>query len=198
MAASYDPESNVTYAYLQHISEPVYGNGLGLIVPHLKRIASSLMHPLIIPTLIADLHVNIIACIFDNLQEDLRMIEAKFANNVSGKRDPIIVDSLQLDLPNLVGELLYYNVQFAYIWQRVENYALALPLLKKQTEMIGEYVAASHLHPHFEELSAQMERKFESVKIQNQSLTPAYHRVQTSLQMLLSVVCIIIHLTFFS
>jgi hypothetical protein len=196
MAASYDPETNMTYAYLRHIPESYYGNGLELIVPHLKRIASSLMHPLIIPTLVADLQVNINVTDHKNVLGKLKMIEAKFAHNVIGKEGPVIVDSLQLDLPKLVGELLYWNVHFAFIWQHVETYALTLPLMKKETEMMKEYVAASHLHPHFEELSAQVERKLESVKIQNQSITPGLHRIQNALRTLLSVVCIIIHLTF--
>jgi hypothetical protein len=190
IAASYDPETNVTYAYLRHTPEPYYGNGLELIVPHLKRIASSLMHPLIIPTLVADMHTNINATDHVNLQGRLKSIEAKFANNVFGKEGAIIVDSLQLDLPRIVGDLLYYNVHFAFVWQHAETYALTLPLMKKETEKIKEYVAASHLHPHFEELSEQVERKLESVNIHIQSVTPRRHRIQTTLQMLLSVVCI--------
>jgi hypothetical protein len=196
MAASYDPETNVTYAYLRHTPEPYYGNGLELIVPHLKRIASSLMHPLIIPTLVADLHANMNVTDHNTLHGRLQTIEAKFANNVIGKEGPVIVDSLQLDLPTLVGELLYCNVHFAFVWQHAETYAFTLPLMKKETEMIKEYVAASHLHPHFEELSAQVERKLESVKVRIQSITPRRHRVQTTLQMLLSVVCVVTHLTF--
>jgi hypothetical protein len=154
------------------------------------------MHPLIIPVLAVDLDADSVAGGHYRLDTRMRKIEVTYTNNDMNQGVPIVLDSLQSDLPRLVSELRDCSVHLAHMWEKVENHALALPLMKKEAKTIRDYVAASHPHPHFEELSAQMERILESIEIQNQSITPKHHRIQSNLQMLLSVVCITIHLRY--
>src|SRR5436190_23314087 len=98
VAASWDPESSITYAFLHCISDPEEES-----VPRIKRFLTKMaplaMHPMLLPVLIMDLETNL------TLRDDEYWTgEINEVENETRQRpyDAKTVDPLDLDLPPIV------------------------------------------------------------------------------------------------
>jgi hypothetical protein len=94
--ASWDPETNITYAYL-HCRAPTAFRCIPLCKEFLKATAKSSLHPLLLPVLVMDLETD------STLLDDMQW--AGEITDIESKTQREGLEALELDLPAVVQRL---------------------------------------------------------------------------------------------
>jgi hypothetical protein len=126
MAASWDPKTNTTYAYLHCRADPEEGS-IDRIKRFLYEMAPTALHPILLPILVMDLETDLTLRDDSILHSDVLNIETKTSGG--------IVDILELDLPSMVENLNATSVFISKIERDCES---ALLHLEKAKTMISE------------------------------------------------------------
>ena len=179
LAASWDSEKNVTYAFLHCVSEPDRES-----IPRLKRFitksAPLTMHPLLLPILIMDMETNL------TLEDDKRWTtdinkveqETRQTPNVSKPVDP-----LDLDLPSIVQQMNGASVFLSLIERESEAVLLHLDQARK---MISDLHSTS---PRLRQASKILMRQIEFLVNSRKNLLFRLQNLQRRSQTQLAFVC---------
>ncbi|KAI9869101.1 MAG: hypothetical protein M1813_002925 [Trichoglossum hirsutum] len=150
VAASWDPERNITYAFMHCTSEPDRGS-----IPRIKRfltgVAPRVMHPILLPLLIMDMETDLTLGDDEDWTLEINKIENETRQ---APRVAQAVDPLDLDLPSIVQRLNGCSVFLSLIERESEAVLLHLdqargmilslesdlPGHKKSTDMLIRYI----------------------------------------------------------
>jgi hypothetical protein len=122
VAASWDPEKNITYAFLHCTSDPEEES-----IPRIKRFLTKMaplaMHPMLLPVLIMDLETSLTLRDDENWTGEISGVE----NDIRQRPcDAETIDPLNLDLPSIVQQLNGCSVFLSLIERESEAVLLHL------------------------------------------------------------------------
>ena len=129
LAAFWDSEKNVTYAFLHCVSEPDRES-----IPRLKRFliksAPLTMHPVLLPILIMDLETNLTLGDDERWTTDISKVEQETRQKPNASKT---IDPLALNLPSIVQRLNAASVFLSLIERESEAVLLHLDQARKMT-----------------------------------------------------------------
>ena len=118
VAASWDQETNVTYAFL-HCTSDAEEQSIQRLKRYVSKLAPLAMHPILIPVLIMDLETNLTLRDDENWTSVLSEIERETRQGPRGGRR---ADPFDLDLPSIV--------------QRLNGCSVFLSLIERESETV--------------------------------------------------------------
>jgi hypothetical protein len=192
MAASYDPKTNITYGYLRYLHDSHYH--LDRLRLYLQNNASTatVMHPLLIPTFIADKDTSRLLSTYKDTGEKVVLQSLRFASTMTRTEKPtfILPNPLELPIEKIVAVLMKESTFLTAAWQDTESWTLTLPLMRDAIQEISQCAGQSPLFNRacFNKVSDQIVRQLKYAEIQNQSVIPTFHGTSRIIEQLLSQV----------
>jgi hypothetical protein len=151
LAAFWDPEKNITYAFLQCISEDDRES-----IPRFKHFltesAPLTMHPLLLPVLIMDLETNSTLVDDEHWTTEIKKVEQETRQEPNAAKP---IGSLDLDLPSIVQRMNAASVFLSLIERESEAVLLHLDEARR---MVSELLSTS---PRLEQSSIMLIRHIE-------------------------------------
>jgi hypothetical protein len=192
IAASFDPKTNVTYGWLRYFGRG-YPNSISELLSCLKEAAPSMLHPLLLLTLVADHDIALRGWDIASFYDALRIkSQSFFVTGTWQSNEPLVKNLLELPLPTILGSLLNDNVKSIACREAADSYANALPLIRNAVNETRKCVAtlsiSSSRHLRYEEISTQLEQKIDSMEVGLKSSEPRLQANQKLVDMMLSAV----------
>lgn len=177
MAASWDPQTNTTCAYLQCKSEPEE-QSMNRMKKYLATLVSTALHPVILPIIIMDLETDL------TLRDDtVYHKEISDIEDDTGGVGPAL-DVFALDLPKIVSRLNQASVFLSKIERECETTLLHL---EKARAMI---MTVRDLCPALEKQSQRLIRHADHLIQSRKNVFFRLQNLQRRSQTRLSLVCV--------
>jgi hypothetical protein len=177
VAASYDPESRITYAYIQQIDTGP--SNMDYFIRYLKAAENAVLHPLLLPILISDLRTSSVMLPVKELGVGLTEIESKLTG--SGLTTMRVMNPLDLDLPSISADLLTCSAKANDRARNVEFFLTVLERIGKALDTFT-FNASKQGVLH----TAMLRQHVEYLVISNQSMILRLKHMQTVTQTSLS------------